>query len=48
MPAESTSAIVFSEDRTRILLVKREDFRVWALPGGGIEPGETYEQAAIR
>jgi 8-oxo-dGTP diphosphatase len=45
---ESASAIVFNENRTCVLLVKREDFRVWVLPGGGIEPGETREQAAIR
>jgi len=45
---ESATAIVFNEECTRVLLVKREDFRVWALPGGGIEPDETREQAAIR
>ncbi len=31
-----------------VLLHKREDFRVWSLPGGRIEPGETWEDAAIR
>ncbi len=45
---ESASAIVFDETRTRVLLVKREDFRVWALPGGGIEANETHGQAAVR
>lgn len=45
---ESASAIVFDKTRTRVLLVKREDFRVWALPGGGIEASETHEQAAVR
>ncbi|MBM3127239.1 MAG: NUDIX domain-containing protein [Chloroflexi bacterium] len=48
MPTEGATAIVFDEDRTRVLMVKREDFRVWVLPGGGIERGETREQAAIR
>ena len=47
-PTEGATAIVFSDDRTRVLMLKREDFRVWVLPGGGIEPGETREQAAIR
>ena len=45
---ESASAIVLNDDRTRVLLAKREDFHVWVLPGGGIKPGETREQAAIR
>jgi 8-oxo-dGTP pyrophosphatase MutT (NUDIX family) len=48
MPTEGATAIVFNADRTRVLMVKREDFRVWVLPGGSIEPGETREQAAIR
>lgn len=26
----------------------REDFRIWTLPGGGLEPDETWEQAAVR
>ena len=32
----------------QILLVKREDFAIWALPGGGIESGESIAQAAVR
>ncbi|MEW5718497.1 MAG: NUDIX domain-containing protein [Chloroflexota bacterium] len=48
MPTEGATAIVFNADHTRVLMVKREDFRVWVLPGGGIEAGETREQAARR
>ncbi len=40
--------MVFNEDRSLVLLQKREDFRVWALPGGSIEPGERPEEAGIR
>lgn len=32
----------------RILLTKREDFEVWCLPGGHVEPGESLAQAAVR
>jgi ADP-ribose pyrophosphatase YjhB (NUDIX family) len=35
-------------ERGEVLLVLREDLRLWALPGGGREPGETPEQAAVR
>lgn len=48
MPTQSAAAIIFNADRTQVLLLKREDFRVWVLPGGGIEKSETPEQAAIR
>ncbi len=32
----------------KILLTKRDDFEVWCLPSGGVEPGESVAQAAIR
>src|SRR3712207_8594830 len=35
-------------DGGKILLTKREDFEVWCLPGGGVDPGESVAQAAIR
>ncbi|MGE5335151.1 MAG: NUDIX domain-containing protein [Nitrososphaerota archaeon] len=35
-------------DVGQVLLMQREDLRVWALPGGNIEPGETAAEAAIR
>jgi ADP-ribose pyrophosphatase YjhB (NUDIX family) len=31
-----------------ILLIKREDFRIWTIPGGRMEPGESPAQAAAR
>jgi ADP-ribose pyrophosphatase YjhB (NUDIX family) len=32
----------------RVLLTKREDFEVWCLPGGHVDPGESVAQAAVR
>jgi 8-oxo-dGTP diphosphatase len=48
MASTSSSMVIFDTARARVLLVKREDLRIWALPGGTIESGETAEQAAIR
>lgn len=31
-----------------VLLIKREDFRFWAIPGGGSEPGESPAETAVR
>jgi 8-oxo-dGTP pyrophosphatase MutT (NUDIX family) len=35
-------------DQGRVLLIQREDLKIWALPGGAIDPGESIVQAAIR
>ena len=40
--------IIFNPSRTQILLVKRKDVSIWVLPGGGIDTGESPDQAAIR
>jgi 8-oxo-dGTP diphosphatase len=31
-----------------VLLTKREDFDVWCLPGGAVDPREAVDQAAVR
>lgn len=45
---KSATAVVFSEDSRQVLLIQREDLHTWSLPEGGIESGETPEQAALR
>lgn len=40
--------IVFSKDKTQVLLIKRRDVPIWVLPGGGIEDQETPENAVKR
>lgn len=41
-------AIIFDETKRKILVLKRCDVPIWVLPGGGIDPGETPEQAVVR
>lgn len=45
---ESVVGIVFSPDRSAVLLILRRDVPVWVLPGGGIDPNETAEVATVR
>ena len=42
------SASVAIIENDRILLIQREDFRVWGLPGGDVDPGESLARAAAR
>lgn len=44
----SHGAVMLVFDADRVLMQLREDFRVWSFPGGGIEPGERWEEAARR
>jgi 8-oxo-dGTP diphosphatase len=46
--ASSVIGIVFNEDRQKVLIVKRRDVDVWVLPGGGVDVGETSEDAVCR
>jgi len=41
------SAIIFDDDGS-FLLTRRADNGQWCLPGGGIEPGESIEEACVR
>jgi ADP-ribose pyrophosphatase YjhB (NUDIX family) len=36
------------DDQGRFLLQKRSDNGWWGLPGGGLEPGETFKQCVVR
>jgi 8-oxo-dGTP pyrophosphatase MutT (NUDIX family) len=39
---------VVTDDQGRLLLIHRTDNNRWALPGGGIEVGESVSQAVVR
>ena len=43
-----TSAVLFDQNRERVLLTRRADNGLWCLPGGGIEPGESVAEACER
>lgn len=45
---ESVACLIYNEDQSKILLLKRRDIPVWVMPGGGIDPGETPEKAIVR
>ena len=50
-PANSvvpSATAVVTDDGGRILLVRRRDNDLWALPGGGMDLGESIEDTAIR
>lgn len=46
--SDAAIGIVFNADKTAVLVIKRRDIPIWVLPGGGIDPGETAEEAAVR
>lgn len=45
---DGATCVVFDRNKKAVLLVKRRDIPVYVLPGGGVEPGEKPEQAAVR
>ena len=42
------SAVIFDGAREKVLLTRRSDNGRWCLPGGGMDPGESGEEACIR
>lgn len=42
------STVVFNKDKTKVLLQKREDLRIWTVPGGAIGADESPAEAAAR
>ena len=46
--APSATAIIFDKTREKVLLTQRSDNGRWCLPGGGMNPGESAEEACMR
>lgn len=42
------SAVIFDAKREKALLTRRADNGRWCIPGGGLEAGESVEEACIR
>src|SRR6185369_4817281 len=42
------SAVIFNEDRTKVLLTGRTDNGLWCIPGGGMEAGGSAAEGCIR
>ncbi len=45
VPAASTVVV---DNEGRLLMAKRTDNELWTIPGGGMKPGETIAEAAVR
>ncbi len=46
MPTLGVNVAIFQD--SEVLLIQRSDLPVWALPGGGVDNGESVAQAATR
>ena len=44
----ATSGVVLRDEDGRVLLVRRAHDDAWGIPGGGLEPGESWTDAALR
>lgn len=42
------TAVAIQNSADELLLIRREDFQVWALPGGYVDPDETPAECALR
>lgn len=48
MERQAVYGIIFSENKTKVLLVQRRDLPVWVLPGGGLDDNENPSEGALR
>lgn len=44
----ASSAVIFEETGTKLLLTRRTDNGRWCIPGGLVDPGESVSEACIR
>jgi ADP-ribose pyrophosphatase YjhB (NUDIX family) len=41
-------SVIITDPGGHLLLIRRTDNNYWSIPGGGVEPGESVSQAAVR
>lgn len=44
----ATSGLILRDSDGRILMMQRAHEGTWGIPGGGVEPGESWQEAALR
>lgn len=44
----ATSGLVLRDTAGRVLLIRRTGENTWGFPGGGVEPGESWADTALR
>ena len=44
----SAAAVIFDDSGEKVLITKRTDNERWCLPGGGMDSGESVEEACVR
>jgi|tagenome__1003787_1003787.scaffolds.fasta_scaffold20395840_1 8-oxo-dGTP diphosphatase len=44
----AAAGVVLRDADSRVLLIRRAHEDTWCIPGGGVEPGESWSEAAMR
>jgi ADP-ribose pyrophosphatase YjhB (NUDIX family) len=48
MMVRPVAGVLLRDAEKRVLLIRRATENTWGLPGGGLEPGESWRAAAVR
>ena len=48
MVVRAAAGVILRDGNARVLLMRRADEETWSIPGGGVEPGESWSETAVR